>query len=511
MTLLTVPISAKTVESAIEQIQTAKQSGAEAVELRTDYIEGLKVDTVAGLIKQAKDVGLKLIATCRDKNEGGQNDYPDELRREVLIEAIKAEANYIDCEFENFKKKEFSMALEQALEGSETRLTLSAHNFKKPFKNIRQLYDSILITCPNAIPKIVYKANNINDCFKGFDVLKHKDGDAIVIAMGEDGVITRILAKKFGSLVCFACVDEGSLTAPGQVSVKELKELYRYDSIDRDTELFGIIANPVGHSKSPAIHNACFSKSGMNKVYLPLLLKGDAREFNEFMDNVTKRKWLGFRGFSVSIPHKVNALDHVNQTGGFVEDLAMSIAAVNTLTVGYNERVNAYNTDYAGAMDAIVNEMGITKQELEHKTAAVIGAGGVSRAVVAGLTDVGAKVIIYNRTLSKAKKLAKDFKCHYGGLDELESLDAEIVVNCTSIGMYPEVDRSPVPENVLKENMLVFDTVYNPSETLLLKQAKQAGAKTVAGTEMFINQAIEQFKHFTNQEPDKETMAKQIN
>ena len=136
MTLLTVPISAKNTETASEQIVSAKQSGADAVELRTDYLEGLTVEAAVGLVKQAKEQELKVITTCRDKSEGGQNGYSDKLRLEVLVEAVKAGADYIDCEFENFKKEEFSTALKQALEGMKSRLILSTHNFKKPFKNL---------------------------------------------------------------------------------------------------------------------------------------------------------------------------------------------------------------------------------------------------------------------------------------------------------------------------------------------------------------------------------------
>jgi shikimate dehydrogenase len=144
--------------------------------------------------------------------------------------------------------------------------------------------------------------------------------------------------------------------------------------------------------------------------------------------------------------------------------------------------------------------MGIKRKQLHSKTVAVIGAGGAARAIIAGLVDVGAKVTIYNRTVSKAHSLASEFGCHSAGLEDIEKMDAQIVINCTSIGMSPNTDASPLPAKCFRKDMIVFDTVYNPLETLLLKQAKQAGVKTANGAEMFINQAAEQFKLFTHKD-----------
>lgn len=506
MTYLTVPISASTPDEALSQASAAKDAGAQMVELRTDYLENLTVDMFDDMFARVLRAGIKTIVTCRDSSEGGQNDYPRKLRIQILARAAHTGADFVDCEYANFTKPDVSKFLKDALESSKTRLILSAHNFKTPFKDIEAVYDGMLMAYPDAVPKVVYTAKHVNDCFAAFGLLHRKDRDAIVLAMGEHGLITRILAKKFGSLVCFACLDEKTATAPGQVSIAQMKNLYRYDSMNSKTQVFGIIGSPVSHSKSPAIHNACFGACNMNRVYVPILLKGDRLEFNRFMENVKDRHWLNFGGFSVTIPHKENALAYTNHIGGFAEEQASKIAAVNTLAIGFNDRLSAYNTDYAGAMDALVKTMGIDKAQLEHKPVAVIGAGGVSRAVVAGLTDAGAKVTIYNRTLSRAKKLASEFACHHASMDDIASLDAEIIVNCTSIGMYPDVNSSPLPASVLKKTMVVFDTVYNPAETLLLKQAKKAGAKTVPGVEMFIYQAMEQFTHFTGEKADESIM-----
>ncbi len=518
MTYLTVPISAKNPVQASEQAIRAIAGGAEMLELRTDYLENLTAEMVASLLAEVRVAGpsVPAIVTCRDKHEGGVIDYPESLRIEVLVTAVEAGAQFIDVEFANFVKPHVRQAIEAALaRASVCRLILSAHDFTGPFENIRSLYRDIRATWPRAIPKLVYTARHINDCFAGFDLLHEAESDCIVLCMGPAGIIGRLLAGKLGGLVTFASLDEASGTAPGQVTIGQFKGLYRYDAIDAETELFGVIADPVGHSLSPAIHNACFAEMKMNRLYLPLLVQGGRDELFAFFDHILERPWLDLRGFSITIPHKHSALEYVRAQGGFVEPLAEKIGAANTLLIerratSDEQRLSTYNTDYAGALDAITKGMGITRSQFRDMPVAVVGAGGVSRAIVAGLTDAGANVTIYNRTVERAEQLAADFRCAWAGLDALPNLAAKLVVNCTSIGMSPKIDASPVPPEVLKPDMAVFDTVYNPAETLLLKQAQAAGAKTIDGIAMFVNQAMAQFKLFTGQTPDADLMRRVV-
>jgi len=487
-TKLAVPIAASNTDEAGEQIKSAQAAGADILELRTDYLENLNVDLVKNLIAGVKNAGekkLPIIVTCRDKQQGGAIDYPARLRVDVLTAALKAGAEFIDYEYENFRSTEGQERIRLALsQSSKGRLILSAHNFETKFNNIGKLYRNILNICPVAIPKLVYAANHINDCFD----------------------ISRILAKKLGSFVTFASVDETNATAPGQLTIKDLKDLYRYDYINAETRLFGVIADPVGHSLSPAIHNACFTDKQMNKLYLPLLVEGGQREFDLFVHNALLRKWLDFRGFSITIPHKQNALAYVRTSRGFVEPLAQKIGAANTLLVGPDGKLEAYNTDYAGALDAITKEMKISRARLKDLPVAVVGAGGVARAIVAGLNDAGAKIRIYNRTLERGQKLAAEFDCEFAPLEDLNNMDAKLLINCTSIGMHPNVEATPVPKESLKRGMAVFDTVYNPAQTLLLKEAKKKRIKTIDGISMFVNQAMAQFKLFTQNEGNSDLM-----
>jgi 3-dehydroquinate dehydratase/shikimate dehydrogenase len=507
MTYLAVPIAAKDFKEALRQIRVAVSRGAELLELRTDYLESLNVELAEKLIAAAKaesEKPLPVIVTCRSKSQGGSIAYPDKLRLDILTTAIKTNVEFIDFEYESFRdinnQEKIRLALSQA---RRTRLILSAHNFKGPFDDAGSMYRHILATYPAAIPKLVYTANHINDCFDALDLLSRTHDKAIIFCMGRAGLITRILAKKLGSFLTFAASERQTATAPGQLTIEELKDIYRYDSIDEDTQLFGVIGSPLEHSLSPLVHNACFAAADLNCLYLPLLLQGGRDEFYDFMYCVIGRRWLGFKGFSITIPHKQNALDFVAQRQGYIEPLAEIIGAANTLLLGPDDKTKIYNTDYKGATDAII-AAGIKR--LRGIDTAVIGAGGVARAVVAGLTTAGANVVIYNRTVKKAQRLAAEFNCRFAPLDELKNLSARLLVNCTSLGMYPNVDTTPVPSEYLTKGMAVFDTVYNPPLTKLLKDAKRHRAKTISGLDMFINQAAAQFKLFTGRDPDIQTI-----
>ncbi|UCF42790.1 MAG: shikimate dehydrogenase [Planctomycetota bacterium] len=513
MTHLSVPIAAKNLDQAARQIKAARAAGAEMLELRTDYLENLSTDLVKSLVAAAKSTGRKqlpIIATCRDIRQGAAIDYPLRLRLDVLTAALRAGVEFIDVEYENFLLTDSRERIARAIsESTKARLIISAHNFEAKFDNIGKLYRRIQAAYPAAIPKLIYSANHINDCFEAFDLLRGTGGDRIVFCMGEAGLISRIIAKKLNSFVTFASIDENAATAPGQLTCRLLKELYRYDSIGPETELYGVIGSPIAHSLSPAIHNACFDDIGVDKLYLPLLVEGGQHEFDRFMKNVLTRPRLNFKGFSVTIPHKRNALGYTIAGRGAVEPLAERIGAVNTLLIGQDGKLSAYNTDYAGAMEAITSALG-PKAKLKDLPVAVIGAGGVARAIVAALRDADAQIRIYNRTIERGRKLAAEFNCDFSPLDDLPDIDAKLIINCTSIGMHPYASATPLPKKYIRKDMVVFDTVYNPPQTLLLKQAKQKKAKTIDGLSMFVNQAAAQFKLFTQKQPNTKLMRKTV-
>jgi 3-dehydroquinate dehydratase/shikimate dehydrogenase len=510
MTYLAVPIAAKTLQEAEEQIRAAVTAGAELLELRTDYLVQLSVELALQVINVARELapGLPIIVTCRDYQQGGTLRHPNDLRTNILTAAVRAGADFIDVEYENFMSLAIRGKITLALSaGGNTRLILSDHNFQTKFKNITKHCGEIANAFNGAIPKLVYSAHHINDCFDILDLQNSTKGEMIAFCMDEPGFMTRILTKKFNGLISFASIGEKTATAPGQPTVDQMRDIYRWDSIDAQTEFYGVIGDPIGHSKSPAVHNACFSEAGFNKAYVPLLVAGDEKDFNAFIDNIFARPWLGFKGFSVTIPHKEYAFNYVKKKGGIIDPLAERIGAVNTIIIN-GSQLSAYNTDCIAAIDSITFTLGIDRAGLRKLPVAVIGAGGAARAVVAGLADAGANVKIYNRTIERAKHLAADFKCDYASLDKLHKLKEKLIVNCTSIGMHPHIDASPVDVRLLQKHMAVFDTVYNPPDTLLLKHAKQTGCHVITGVDMFLKQAAEQFRLFTGREANTEIMKK---
>jgi 3-dehydroquinate dehydratase/shikimate dehydrogenase len=326
--------------------------------------------------------------------------------------------------------------------------------------------------------------------------------------MGEAGLISRVLAKKFGGFLTFASLGSGAETAPGQVSIHDMKRLYRWDAIGPETKVYGVVANPVAHSMSPAIHNAAFDEAGYNGVYLPMLVNAGYESFKAFMESFVPFEGLDLSGLSITIPHKQNALKYLQEKGAAVDPLAASIGAVNTISIDRSDgapKLSGTSTDYGAILDSITDKLGITREQLGDYRVAVIGAGGTGRTAVAALAHYGATVVVYNRTKDRADALAEEFNGKSGRvvsarLEKLCDSCCHIFVNTTSVGMHPNVDESPLGDRLpafTPGETLVFDTVYNPVETKLLKQAKAAGAKTINGVEMFVRQAAAQFELWT--------------
>jgi 3-dehydroquinate dehydratase/shikimate dehydrogenase len=314
--------------------------------------------------------------------------------------------------------------------------------------------------------------------------------------MGELGHISRILTRKFGGLLTFASLERGKKSAPGQLTVDELSRIYHFKNINKETKLYGIIGNPVSHSMSPVIHNASFTEKGLNNVYVPLKVTNIGTFIKECRE-------IDFQGFSVTIPHKESVLPFLDD----IEHTAEKIGAINTI-VRQDGKLVGYNTDCMAAVMALDNSLRETGSTLNDKKVSIIGAGGAARAIAFGLKEKGCDITIYNRTIERAEKLSNDVKCRFEKFEEINKLDSGILINTTPIGMFPEVDRTPVPENVLKEGMIVFDAVYNPIETKLLRDARKRGGHTVDGLTMFINQAAEQLRLWTNIDPPIELMSK---
>jgi 3-dehydroquinate dehydratase/shikimate dehydrogenase len=293
-----------------------------------------------------------------------------------------------------------------------------------------------------------------------------------------------------------------------------MKKLYRWDAIGPRTKVYGVVAHPVRHSMSPAIHNAAFSAVGHDGIYLPMLVEPDYESFRNFMADFLNCDGMELSGLSVTIPHKANALRYLKEKCGGVEELAERIGAVNTLIIRREGRtlLSGKNTDYAAILDSITTELKTDRSGLRDLRVAVLGAGGTGRAAIAALAHYGAKVVISNRTHERAKALADEFKCAAISLDELGRSDFDVLINTTSVGMFPNINESPFGDHPpgFSQKTIVFDTVYNPIKTRLLEQAENAGARTINGVEMFVRQAAAQFETWTGKPAPWELMRKVI-
>lgn len=508
MTHLCVAILVDDAAIAKRDVALAAEAGADMVELRIDRVtdEDLVRDVVAAST-------IPAIVTYRPTWEGGECDLPDAERLPFLMRAAE-DAAYVDIELAA-KWKDWTLAT--LPRDSRPGLIVSSHDFRGRPDRLYNLLTEMTAS-PGDVNKIVWTARSIRDNLEAFEILRQKQKPTIALCMGEAGLISRILAKKFGAFLTFASLETGKGTAPGQVSIADMKRLYRWDSINPDTRVYGVVASPVMHSMSPAIHNASFEHVGFDGVYLPLLVEGSYESFKAFMETFLHAPGLHLSGLSVTLPHKENALRYLQEKGAEIEPLATSIGAVNTIVIDRDDpaslaagnsqlaipKLRGLNSDYAAILDSITSALNITRDGLKDLRIAVLGAGGTGRTAVAALAACGATVVVYNRTRDKADALAAEFTGRTGKVvsaptDKLCDSCCHVYVNTTTVGMYPNVDASPFGDAPpkLTGDSLVFDTIYNPLETKLLAHARSAGAKTIPGIEMFVRQAARQFESWT--------------
>jgi len=524
VTYLCVAIFVENEQQARRDIALAAEAGADMVELRVDTMPWADRE-VGRLIESAGPVSC--IVTCRPTWEGGRSTLSDKDRTAVLFWAGHNGATYLDVELVTHQRYAGAEHLITTLSAADRinrpGLILSSHDFTGRPAKLTALYDE-LVRSPADVAKIVWTARTVRDNLEAFELLRHRVKPTIALCMGEAGLISRVLAKKYGAFLTFASLEAGGGTAPGQVSIADMKRLYRWDAIKPTTKVYGVVGSPIAHSMSPAIHNAAFDAIGHDGIYVPLLVEAGYESFKAFMETFLAAEGLNLSGLSITIPHKENALRYLKEKGAQIDPLAERIGAINTIAVDWGEaagtaapqasggtaatqgspQLYGTSTDYAAILDSITAELGIAREQLSGYRVAVIGAGGTGRTAVAALAHYGATVVVYNRSRDKADALAAEFNGKSGkvvaaDLGKLCDSCCQIYINTTSIGMSPNVDASPFDPTPpdLSADSLVFDAVYNPAETKLLQQAKAAGAKTINGVEMFVRQAAAQFERWT--------------
>jgi len=512
---LTTSVTATTLEAAVAEVAEAAALGADIVELRADFVEGLAAGDGAlkALLEACAAAGKPAIVTCRPTWEGGQFDGEEEARLAVLCEAFELGAPFVDCEL--LAAERLASALPSGARDGPTRLILSSHNYEEtPGAEELAAIAARMAASGADIAKIATTAVRIEDVAAHAALLARSGGASaapslptVALAMGEAGVTSRLLAPKLGGFLTFGALGRGRASAPGQPTLEELRAMYRLPAMTPGTATLGVVGRPVGHSRSPALHNAALSAANADAVYVPLLVE-------ELAPFLATEPFASFKGFSVTIPHKEAALECADE----VDPLAAEIGAVNTLVRGEDGKLRGYNTDCAAAIRAIELGLGAdptSADSLAGLTVVVVGAGGAGRAVAFGAKAKGASVVVANRSIGRAEELAAAVG---GGTEALTLADlaakdgayGDILANTTSVGMAPDVDATPVPKEALAGYRLVFDAIYTPLETRLLREAKAQGAGTASGLEMFVGQAAEQFTLFTGMEAPEELMRETV-
>ncbi len=495
MTRLCVPIFVHTLEQARRDIARAIEAGADMVELRLDLVDDVRVATAL----QEAFAQTTFVLTKRAERQGGDSEQPDADRLPWLLHARGDRQNWVDIEADS-EPNVLQYAF--AEQGADRRTILSQHDFKTRPADLTKKF--LTMQMSNAsIAKVAWQARSIRDNIEAFELMLAGPKPAIAICMGEAGATSRILAKKFGAFLTFASLNDTSATAPGQVRIADLQSIYRWEKQTRDTRVYGVVGSPVAHSMSPAIHNAAFEAIGFNGVYVPLLVEPSYASFKAFMESFLAFAPLQLSGLSITIPHKENALLYAKEKGFEIDPLAARIGAVNTFRLDGDTPSIALSTDYAAILDTITSGLNVDRAGLKGLRVAVVGAGGTGRTTVAALAHFGANVTVFNRTRKRADELAEEFNGQSGAvlskpLGELAGDEFDLYVNATSLGMSPNVDASifdPALPPISKA--LVFDTVYNPMQTKLLRQSREAGARVASGVDMFVRQAVGQFELWT--------------
>jgi 3-dehydroquinate dehydratase/shikimate dehydrogenase len=460
------------------------EQGAELVELRLDYIDG-----PVSLKRLLADRPGPVIVTCRRQADGGRWTGSEADRQLLLRQAIVDGVEYID--------------LEEDIAGSvprfgKTQRIVSLHDFRRTPENLETLHARMCGLNPDIV-KLATMANHPSDNFRMLKLIQASKIPTAGMCMGDIGAPSRVLCGKFGAPFTYATFSLERVLAPGQLSFQQMTEVYHYNQLNAESAVYGVMADPVGHSLSPQLHNAALQQAGINAVYVPFRVP--APDLDGFLANVPE---YGIRGLSVTIPHKESVLKHLTKIDGAVK----AVGAANTLIFDGAE-ILGFNTDYRAAMDSLEQAVGMEADgpnKLKGRTALILGAGGAAKAIAAGLKRREANVVVTGRTLARAQQLAERTDCKAIEWHARHNVAADILVNCTPVGMHPNVDESPFDKRELKPSMVVFDTVYNPENTLLVKDARSRSCTIVTGVEMFVRQAALQFQLFTGKETSPELL-----
>src|ERR1700734_1507663 len=446
------------------------------LEFRLDYISkpGLALPKIRHFLETHS--GITIIATFRRAASGGKFRGSIASQLEILAKAAAAGCQLVDVELQTAQqcKPEQLQKLR-----SRAALILSFHDFRGT-KKLDETLEKMR-SFPADFYKVVSTATTLADNVSMIQFLgRESDNHSIVgVCMGEQGIISRVLGVRAGSVFTFAAVSPGEETAPGQVTAQELRSIYRIEQVDAATRIYGVAGDPVEHSLSPVTMNAALRRENVNGVYVPLHAK-------TLKDLLYCLREIPLHGLSITMPYKQAILPHLDNTDAHTA----KIGACNTVVRGQDGKLYGFNTDVAGIIRPIEQRLTIEGAKI-----LVLGAGGAARAAVFGLKERGAEIWILNRTLAPAKKLAHQAHARLVRRADLKKLAFDVIINATPVGM-GNTRETPLQDKEINTRY-VFDMVYDPVETRLLKLAKERGAQVISGVGMFVHQAARQFEIWT--------------
>ena len=494
-TRICIPLNEKTYRALTASARKATAI-ADMIELRVDGLESVELDspTLEGLIAT---IPRPVILTFRATEEGGYRLLTKSERRAFWLNNFDSHAAFFDIETDLVDEL---ISLDANTQPDWSRVICSHHDFSGVPRNLTDIYEQMTFT-PARTLKIAVTANDIVDCLEVFKLLERavqEKRDVIALAMGNAGVVTRILGPSRGSFLTYGSLEKHTGTAVGQVVAADLKSIYRIDQINRDTMITGLVGLPVMHSVSPHMHNAAFKSAGLNAVYLPLEVGDLGGFFKRMIDPRTREIDWFIRGLSITAPHKTEVIKYLD----WIESSAKEIGAVNTIVVE-NERLHGYNTDADGFLEPLLQRIGM----LAGARAAVIGAGGAARAAIYALQQQSVDVDLFARNADNASEISQQFQISCKPLISAKFSSYDVVVNTTPLGSIgKKLDETPAVAEQLLGSRLAYDLVYNPIETEFLRQAREAGCEVVGGLEMLVAQAKLQFKLWTNTDTSSELM-----
>lgn len=474
------------VNQLLEHARRELEAGERFLEFRLDYLPKPEqgVRAISEFLERHPDCSL--LATCRrHQNQGRFNGSIDEQIR-ILSAAIDAGAQAVDVEVES---AENVVAHLELLRGR-AMVVLSYHNYSGT-----PALDPVLrrmLKIPADAYKIVTTARKPSDNARVLALAKNNPKkNLIVLAMGETGFPTRVLSTAFGGVYTYAAPIAANGTASGQVSAKLLRNLYRVEKFSKAAKIFGVIADPVRHTISPAVHNRAFQARRMDAVYLPFLVHPP-----QLKDFFTLATALPVSGFSVTIPHKQKIMRYLD----VIDPLARRIGAVNTVWRKGGKWRGA-NTDADGVTVPLTKHLRLGKASI-----LLVGNGGAARGAAYALTSAGAKVSIVGRNPDRVRALAKACDAEALSREQANAGYFDAVIHATPLGMYPHTNECFFKDAIPGD--IVFDMVYNPIETMLVRNARSQGKKVIEGIHMFLEQAVRQFEIWTNETAPHSVMEK---